>query len=103
MVLIPGDGAEAIRALARIEKLLQSDLSNEECAIKIGREVTKFKSKTDILTMNPGQVYPAPNKNTEPNETVAADRGTQSAPVAPAGVARRGGAPSARPEKGKEV
>ena len=42
-------------------------------------------------------------KNTETNETVTEDRGTQSAPVAPAGVARRGGAPSARPEKGKEV
>ena len=42
-------------------------------------------------------------KNTELNETVTADRGTQSAPVAPAGVVRRGGAPSARPEKGKEV
>ena len=39
----------------------------------------------------------------ETNETVTTDRGTQSAPVAPAGVARRGGAPSARPEKGKEV
>jgi len=42
-------------------------------------------------------------KNTETNETVTTDRGTQSAPVAPAGVVRRGGAPSARPEKGKEV
>ena len=42
-------------------------------------------------------------KNTKTNETVMADRGTQSAPVAPAGVARRGGAPSARPENGKEV
>ena len=42
-------------------------------------------------------------KNAEPNETVTADRGTQSAPVAPAGVVRRGGAPSARPEKGEEV
>jgi hypothetical protein len=41
-------------------------------------------------------------KNTETNETVTEDRGTQSAPVAPAGVVRRGGAPSARPEKGKE-
>ena len=38
-------------------------------------------------------------KNTETDETVTEDRGTQSAPVAPAGVARRGGAPSARPEK----
>jgi len=42
-------------------------------------------------------------KNTETNDTVTADRGTQSAPVAPAGVVRRGGAPSARPEKGKGV
>ena len=42
-------------------------------------------------------------KNTKTNETVTVDRGTQSAPVAPAGVVRRDGAPSARPEKGKEV
>jgi hypothetical protein len=41
-------------------------------------------------------------KVSETNDTVTTDRGTQSAPVAPAGVVRRGGAPSARPEKGKE-
>ena len=56
-----------------------------------------------ITTISAALIRKTQAKASETNETVTEDRGTQSAPVAPAGVVRRDGAPSARPEKGKEV
>ena len=53
-----GSGAEAIRTLAKIDKILQSDIENADCSLLISQEIMKFKSKTDVLTMNPGQVIP---------------------------------------------
>jgi hypothetical protein len=53
-----GSGAEAIRVLARIDKILQTGHDNGTCALLISQEIMKFKKKSDVLTMNPGQVIP---------------------------------------------
>jgi hypothetical protein len=58
MTAISGQGADAIRTLAKIDKLLQSGHDNGTCVLLISQEVMKFKAKTDILTMNSYQEEP---------------------------------------------